>query len=187
MGSFCSLSSASTPSDQPSHISPQGLARGTEPGWDGLAVQIIAGHTRLLLLLAGDIESNPGPQSNEYLINGLAELIGEAPSSMREVLCVWCPDKPSNDAVNELNSRKFTVPVLQPALNWLINKDVTDPVVRSMRKGELAQAIVLGIERLLPDNCRECSKVYTVVGPKFLALSVKVVDRVFTRNALRSC
>ena len=147
-------------------------------------MQRTAGHTRLLLMLAGDIESNPGPQSNEDLINGLAELIGEAPSSMREVLCVWCPDKPSNDAVNELNSRKFTVPVLQPALAWLLNKDVTDPVVKSMRKGELAQAIVLGIERLLPDTCGECSEVYTVGRDEIPGLICKGCGQGFHQKCL---
>ena len=51
----------------------------------------------LLLILAGDVESNPGPDSqsvDENLIAGLADLVGQAPENMRDVLCVWSPNKP---------------------------------------------------------------------------------------------
>ena len=45
--------------------------------------------TRLLLLLAGDVEQNPGPISPEQLTNGLAVLITEAPATVKPVLGVW--------------------------------------------------------------------------------------------------
>ena len=124
-----------------------------------------AGQVRILLMLAGDVESNPGPdaQSNEdSLIEGLAELVGQAPASMREVLCVWSPQTPTNIIAAQMGNRKFTVAVLQPVLAWLMNKDVSDPFVKSKKKAEIVQGIILGIEKLLPDTCGECSQEYVI-------------------------
>ena len=88
------------------------------------------------------------PNLLKILIIGLAELVGQAPASMREVLCVWSPQKPTNVIATELGNRKFTVAVLQPALAWLLDKEV-----KSKKKADIAQGIILGIERLLPDTC----------------------------------
>ena len=124
-----------------------------------------SGQIRRLLMLAGDIESNPGPEqqaADDGLIAGLADLVGQAPAGMRDVLCVWSPQKPSNVIVSELSNRKFTLSVLQPVLAWLLNKNVSDPIIKSLKKGDIAQEIILGIERLLPDTCSECKQEYTV-------------------------
>ena len=120
---------------------------------------------RSLLIMAGDVETNPGPahqSSDDNLIAGLADLVGQAPASMRDVLCVWSPQKPCNVIAAELGNRKYTVAVLQPVLAWLLNKDVNDPVVKSLKKAELAQEIIYAIERLLPDTCGECKHEYAV-------------------------
>ena len=56
-----------------------------------------SGQIRRLLMLAGDIESNPGPEqqaADDGLIAGLADLVGQAPAGMRDVLCVWSPQRP---------------------------------------------------------------------------------------------
>ena len=108
------------------------------------------GHLRMLMILAGDVETNPGPanQANEEdsLISGLADILGQAPSSMRDILCVWSPGKPPNIIAAEIGGRKYTVAMLQPVLAWLLNKDVSDPIVKSKKKADLAQAIVQAIE-----------------------------------------
>ena len=94
-----------------------------------------AGQVRVLLMLSGNVERNPGPDHEpaDPLVSGLADLVGRAPPSMRDVLCVWAPDKPTNVIATELNSKQFTVSVLQPALAWLLNKDVSDPIVKSIK------------------------------------------------------
>ena len=61
---------------------------------------------RILLMLSGDIEMNPGPVTNKDLIEGLASLVTAAPDSVKPVLGVWAIDK--NDMVQEWNSTKFT-------------------------------------------------------------------------------
>ena len=109
--------------------------RGTASLMEGVTLERTSGQIKMLLMLAGDVESNPGPQSNDdLLIEGLAELVGQAPARMREVLCVWGPDKPSNEIISEIGSRKYTLAVLQPVLDWLLNKD---PSVKSLRKMSL--------------------------------------------------
>ena len=96
-------------------------------------------------------------------MNGLADLVGQAPPAMRDILCVWSPDKPANVIATELNSKQYTVAVLQPALAWLLNTDVTDPIVKDLKKkADIVQAVILGIERLLPDTCSECLESYAV-------------------------
>ena len=68
-----------------------------------------AGQIRMLLLLSGNVERNPGPNSSDALFSGLADLVGQAPPGMRDILCTWSPDKPANLIADELGSRKFTV------------------------------------------------------------------------------
>ena len=76
------------------------------------------GQIRQLLIVSGDVERNPGPtdHTSDPLVNGLADLVGKAPPGMRDVLCAWSPDRPSNVIATELSSKKFTMSVLQPAL-----------------------------------------------------------------------
>ena len=129
------------------------------------ACERTAGQVRVLLLLSGDVERNPGPgqESVDLLINGLADLVGQAPGGLRDVLCVWAPDKPTNEIAAELNSKKFTVTVLQPALAWLLNREVSDPIVKAVKKkADIVDAVILGIERLLPDMCGVCNESYVV-------------------------
>ena len=140
------------------HTSLQSVKRGTDS--DNLENPICgrtAGQVRVLLLLSGDIEMNPGPCTGtdipDPLIGGLADLVGEAPGNIRDILCVWSPEKPDNEIAAELNSRKFTVSMLQPALAWLLNKEISDPLVQTVKKkSDIVQAVILGIERLLPDT-----------------------------------
>ena len=95
-----------------------GVVSGTASLMEGTTLERTPGHIRMLLMLAGDVESNPGPQSaDDVLIDGLAELVGQAPASMWEVLFVWGQDKPSNEIFSELGSRKFTV-ALQCLLDY---------------------------------------------------------------------
>ena len=69
---------------------------------------------RMLLIMAGDVELNPGPVATEELTKGLASLITEAPVAVKSVLAVWATDK--GDMVHEWNSNKFTV---QWLVQWL--------------------------------------------------------------------
>ena len=116
--------------------------------------------TRLLLLLAGDVEENPGPVAEEDLNGGLASLITEAPVEVKPVISVWAPDK--TDMVSVWNSSRFTVPVLKEAMAWLSNSSVEAVGKQLKRKLELASALSVAIERLLPDDCGSCQASYTV-------------------------
>ena len=103
---------------------------------------------------------------------------------MRDVLCVWSPDKPTNVIATELNNRKFTVSVLQPVLAWLLNKEVSDPLVKSLKKAEIAHEIILGIESLLPDTCGECNKEYVVTRQECPGLRCKGCGQGFHQPCL---
>ena len=117
--------------------------------------------TRLLLIIAGDIEVNPGPVVNtEELTRSLATLITEAPAGVKPVLGVWAPDK--GDMVAEWNSSKFTVPVLKEAMAWLQNATADEVGKQLKKKLDLATALPVAIERLLPDECGSCNTMYTV-------------------------
>ena len=122
--------------------------------------------SRLLLLTAGDIETNPGPASTEEgaspvvdsLTKALAALVGQAPSSeVRSLISTWAPDKPTITA--DLN--KFKVPALKEALAWLWNREITDKVVSRKNKPELIECVIIAIEVLLPDTCSVCSEEYS--------------------------
>jgi hypothetical protein len=115
---------------------------------------------RLLLIIAGDVELNPGPVAAEELNSGLATLITEAPTGVKLVLGVWAPDKV--DMVSEWNSGKFTVPVLKEAMAWLQNTTVEEVAKQLRRKSDLATALPVAIERLLPDECGGCHGTYSV-------------------------
>ena len=121
-------------------------------GYAGLVI-------RMLLIMAGDVELNPGPPAEE-LTKGLASLITDAPVSVKPVLSVWATDKV--DMVKEWNSNKFTVPVLREAMAWLHNSSVDEVGKQLKRKLDLASALPVAIERLLPDECGGCKIMYTV-------------------------
>ena len=121
---------------------------------------------RLLLLTAGDIETNPGPAPVadeaspvvDSLTKALAALVGQAPSSeVRSLISTWAPDKPTISA--DLN--KFKVPALKEALAWLWNREITDKVVSRKNKAELIECVIIAIEVLLPDTCSVCSQEYS--------------------------
>ena len=75
--------------------------------------------TKLLLMMAGDVEVNPGPLSppvEDSLTRGLALLISQAgPEQVKLVISTRASDKTS--IVEDLN--KFKVPALKEALVWL--------------------------------------------------------------------
>jgi hypothetical protein len=131
-------------------------------GWDvydGCCGDIVL-QIQMLLIIAGDVELNPGPLTPEELTRGLATLITQAPEGVRTVLGVWSPDK--GDMVAEWNSNKFTVPVLREAMAWLQNSSVEEVGKRLKKKLDLAMAMAVEIERLLPDDCGSCQTSYTV-------------------------
>lgn len=115
---------------------------------------------QMLLIMAGDVELNPGPLTPEELTQGLATLIIQAPEIVKPVLGVWSPEK--GDMVTEWNSNKFTVPVLREAMAWLQNTSVDEVSKQLKRKLDLAMAMAVEIERLLPDECGSCQARYTV-------------------------
>ena len=116
--------------------------------------------TRLLLIIAGDVEENPGPVDQEELTRSLATLITKAPAGVKPVLGVWAPDK--GDMVAEWNCNKFTVPVLREAMAWLQHSTADEVSKQFKKKLDLAAALPVAIERLLPDECGSCQAMYTV-------------------------
>ena len=132
-------------------------------GWDhvydGCCGDIVL-QIQMLLIIAGDVELNPGPLTSEELTQGLATLIVQAPEIVKTVLGVWSPDK--GDMVAEWNSNKFTVPVLREAMAWLQNSSVDEVAKQLKKKLDLATAMAVEIERLLPDECGSCQAKYTV-------------------------
>jgi hypothetical protein len=115
---------------------------------------------RLLLIMAGDIEENPGPPGTEEMIRRLATLITEAPAGVKPVLGVWAPD--NGDMVAEWNSTKFTVAILKEAMAWLQNSTAEEVSKQLKKKADLAAALPVAIERLLPDECGSCQAMYSV-------------------------
>ena len=120
-------------------------------------------------MLSGDVEQNPGPNSDNVvaqgyessLVEGLAKLCQQAPSEkVRSVLGVWNPNKPGNEirAVWE-QGRRFLVPDLKGTLAWLTMTRECD--VKGT-KHEVAEQLLIALESLLPDTCQVCKEVYTV-------------------------
>ena len=98
------------------------------PMFEGSQVGLVI---RLLLILSGDIETNPGPVNSDDLMEGLASLITAAPATVKPLLSVWDTDK--SDMVQEWNSSKFTVPVLKEAVAWLQNSS-SEEVGKRLKK-----------------------------------------------------
>ena len=129
---------------------------GVSDGYCGDIVMVM----RILLIMAGDVELNPGPIDSEELTRGLATLITEAPVGVKPVLSVWAPDKV--DMASEWNSKDFTVPVLKEAMAWLHNSTPEEVGKQLKRKLDLVTALPVAIERLLPDICGGCQTSYSV-------------------------
>ena len=143
-------------------VSTSVISHGPRNGVNDNCFQVIIGGlvVKLLLILAGDIEVNPGPVSAEELTTGLASLITEAPTSVKPVLGVWAPDK--ENMVTEWNSTKFTVPLLREALAWLYNTTAEDIAKKFKKKLDVASELPIAIECLIPEECGGCQTKYTV-------------------------
>ena len=127
-----------------------------------------------LLLLAGDVETNPGPVSSQSLSNGLARLVASAPAEVREVLSTW---DPTRDTVRA-DIQKMTAPKLRTAAAWLYNtaedsREFKAKKFHSCNKETLSLAVMVGLERLLPDECGSCSEEYIVGREESPALQCK--------------
>ena len=117
--------------------------------------------TSLLLLLANDVESNPGPGqvTDDLLMEGLAQLAVDAPAGqIKHIILAWSPDKDVRADID----KQYRVPELKEALAWLRNCSESDTFVKSKKKAEVLDAILVAIERLLPDQCGMCKDVYSV-------------------------
>ena len=139
--------------------------------------------TRMLLLVAGDVELNPGPQHpvDDSLARGLAFLISQASSEqVKIVISAWAPGKPT--IVEDLN--KFKVPVLKEALAWLWNRNQSDKVVNKKVKAELIDSLIIAIEVLLPDLCSVCKSEYCVGREETPALRCKGCHQGFHQPCL---
>ena len=87
---------------------------------------VISNTTWLMLLLSGDVESNPGPGDvaqgyEQCLVEGLAKLCRAAPTeTVRSVLGVWNLSKPGNEIRSTWQQgRRFLAPDLKGTLAWL--------------------------------------------------------------------
>ena len=113
----------------------------------------------LLILLAGDIETNPGPVSAEALMQGLARLASSAPAGcVKNILLTWAPNK---DVKVDLD-RLFKVTELKEALIWLKNCQADNSYIKNLkRKSDILDAVLIALERLLPELCPACTLEYS--------------------------
>ena len=59
--------------------------------------------------------------------------------------------------------KQFKVPELRQALAWLKNCDIDSTAVKSIKKkADILDALLVAIERLLPEQCDKCETEYTV-------------------------
>ena len=114
----------------------------------------------LLLLLANDVELNPGPEvTANLLMEGLAQLAVDAPAGqVKHIILSWSPDKDVRADID----KQYRAPELKQTLAWLRNCSVDDTFVKSKKKAEVLDALLIAIERLLPDQCGMCKEVYSV-------------------------
>ena len=112
-----------------------------------------------ILLFSGDIELNPGPVSAESLLQGVAQLASSAPEGcVKKIILSWAPDKDVKADLDKL----FKVPELKEALAWLKNTSLDSTYVKSFkRKVDILEAVLIALERLLPDHCETCDSEYT--------------------------
>ena len=114
----------------------------------------------LLLMKAGDVEVNPGPVTSDSMLEGLARLAAAAPQGpVKNIVMAWSPDK---DVKTDMD-KQFKVPELRQALAWLKYCDVDNIVVKNIkRKADILDALLVALERLLPEQCDKCQAEYTV-------------------------
>ena len=106
----------------------------------------------IILLVSGDVESNPGPDTDNRLMIRLAEIISKAPTTtIKSLLSIWSESKTQDMMVTELE--KFKVDNLREGLIWLLNKPSNDKDIKKMKKRLVAVSNVIAIESLLPDTC----------------------------------
>ena len=142
-------------------------------GWMGTTIVNLA---QLLLIVAGDVESNPGPDSQA---EAMAKLISEAPNeTVKEVLGRWAPDVQVAPLLD-----KHLKPALLETLAWLWNVDITDKSM-SMNKDKLVQTVLVAIEALLPDICQSCKEEYCVRREEKPALRCKLCHQGFHQPCL---
>ena len=126
---------------------------------------VISNTTWLVLLLSGDVESNPGPAGGDgyeqSLVEGLAKLCRAAPSdTVRSVLGVWSPSKPGNEIRSTWQQgRRFLAPDLKGTLAWLTMIRECD--IKGT-KHDVAGLLLIALEALLPDTCQVCKETYCV-------------------------
>ena len=128
-----------------------------------MVIITVAGLSAQLLLLAGDVESNPGPVSSQSLADGLARLVASAPANVREVLSTWDPVR---DTVRA-EIQKMTAPKLRTAVAWLYNTTEDSEQFKlkkfhNCKKETLSLVVMVGLERRLPDECGSCNTECTV-------------------------
>ena len=113
-----------------------------------------------LLLVSGDVEVNPGPVTALSLTEGLAKVAAAAPAGpVKNIILTWSPDK---DVKSDMD-KQYKVPELRQALAWLRNCNTDNSYLKSLkRKTEVLDALLVAIERLLPDQCGVCKNEYTV-------------------------
>ena len=110
-------------------------------------------------MLAGDVEENPGPVSPQTLLEGIARLAVDAPGPVKNIILAWSPEK---DVKADMD-KQFKVPELREALAWVKHCDTNHNTVKSIkRKAEILDALLVAIERLLPEQCDKCEAEYTV-------------------------
>ena len=114
----------------------------------------------LLLMIAGDVEVNPGPVTSDSMLEGLARLAAAAPQGpVKNIVMAWSPDK---DVKTDMD-KQFKVPELRQALAWLKYCDVDNIVVKNLkRKADILDSLLVALERLLPEQCDKCQAEYTV-------------------------
>ena len=122
-----------------------------------------SGQQEQLLMQSGDVERKPGPVSHKSLSDGLAKLLISAPVEVREVLSAWDPVKPTVRA----DIQALKGPKLRAAVAWLYNLSEESPEFKKLKyhtcnKETLSLTVMLGLERLLPDECGTCHSDYTV-------------------------
>ena len=116
-----------------------------------------------LLMLSEDVERKPGPVSHKSLSDWLTKLLIPAPVEVREVLPAWDPVKPTVRA----DIQTLKGPKLRTAVAWLYNisedsLEFKKQKYHTCNKETLSLLVMLGLERLLPDECGTCHSEYTV-------------------------
>ena len=143
-------------------------------------IPISAQLAMILLLVSGDVETNPGP--TDSTVEAMAGLIAAAPTdTIKEVLGRWGPDV----QVAQLLDRHHKKPQLQETLAWLWSVDIKDKKV-DMAKTKLVPAVLVAMESLLPDTCQTCQQEYCVKRGDKPALRCQLCHQGFHQSCLET-